>query len=96
MIHKEEVKSHFDELANIYDDLKERNSYYYKSLKKVISELSDRYSFNSVLDIGCGTGELLISLHPKKGLSIDISPAMIHAAKKKGIIVQDSKNKNKE
>jgi SAM-dependent methyltransferase len=35
----------------------------------------------SVLDCGCGTGELLAGLKPRRGLGVDFSPAMIARAK---------------
>jgi SAM-dependent methyltransferase len=35
-----------------------------------------------VLEIGCGTGELLAGLKPSYGLGVDISPAMIDQAKR--------------
>jgi SAM-dependent methyltransferase len=34
-----------------------------------------------VLDLGCGTGDLLAELEPSYGLGVDISPAMIEQAK---------------
>ena len=36
-----------------------------------------------VLDIGCGTGELLSKLKPALGVGIDLDPTMIKIAKKK-------------
>ena len=35
-----------------------------------------------VLDIGCGTGELLSKLNPALGVGIDLDPTMIKIAKK--------------
>jgi SAM-dependent methyltransferase len=35
-----------------------------------------------VLDLGCGTGDLLAELEPSHGVGIDISPAMIEQAKR--------------
>ncbi len=50
------------------------------------SRVSEVYRFNipsgrSILDIGSGTGKLLSSLQPKKGLGIDLSDGMIELAK---------------
>ncbi len=78
---KSPVASHFDTLASSYDEGKLRNSYYYSSL---ISLLRRYIPYNrSVLEIGCGTGELLSHLNPSKGVGIDISENMIAKARKK-------------
>jgi len=37
----------------------------------------------SVLEIGCGTGELLAALEPSRGVGIDLSPRMTEEARKK-------------
>ena len=37
----------------------------------------------NILDIGCGTGDLLSSMKPKYGMGIDISPKMIEIAKQR-------------
>lgn len=37
---------------------------------------------SSVLEIGCGTGQLLDGIHPRRGVGIDISPQMIALARK--------------
>ena len=36
---------------------------------------------SSVLECGCGTGELIAGLRPRRGLGIDISPVMLAMAK---------------
>ncbi len=37
---------------------------------------------SSVLEIGCGTGELLAALEPGRGVGVDISPAMVEQARR--------------
>ena len=83
MVIKNDVKSHFDQIASEYDEFKRKNQYYYDSIKNLILDISSKLHFNSVLDIGCGTGELLDYLNPKTGVGVDISPEMIRLAKKK-------------
>ena len=41
-----------------------------------------------VLDLGCGTGDLLAALEPELGVGIDFSPVMIEKAKKKYPVYQ--------
>lgn len=82
------AKAHFDHIATTYDSYKEKYNPYYDAQKFSLKEFLPKKP-NSVLDIGCGTGILLISTKPKKGMGIDISPEMIQLAKQKNI---DSKS----
>lgn len=75
------VQKHFDELAGSYDSLKQRNWYYYASLKKFIAEVIP--PGKKVLEIGCATGEILNFLKPAKGVGIDLASKMIEAARAK-------------
>jgi ubiquinone/menaquinone biosynthesis C-methylase UbiE len=72
---------HFNSIAYDYDRYKEKNRYYYNNLKKLLkSHIQPR---KRVLEIGCGTGELLVSLDPSLGCGIDISSEMVKIAKDK-------------
>jgi len=56
-----------------------KNGYYYRELERF-------YKFNipedsTVLEIGCGLGQLLNCVNPSYGVGIDISPVMIEKAK---------------
>lgn len=73
------VEKHFDEISSEYDSYKIRNSYYYDNLKKLLAKLIP--SNQKVCEIGCGTGDLLASLYPLKGVGYDISKEMIRLAK---------------
>ncbi len=75
------VKRHFNLLAGKYDFYKKKNSFYYDNLKILLVSLINPN--NRVLEIGCGTGDLLAHLEPKKGYGMDISPNMIKLAKQK-------------
>ncbi len=75
------VAEHFNQIANHYDYFKEKNWYYYSNLKKLYSGLIPINS--NILEIGCGTGDILAHLKPSYGLGIDISGGMIKLAKKK-------------
>jgi len=78
---KEEVEEHFDKIAPEYDSWKEKNSYYYNTLKFFISNMIPKGS--SILDVGCGTGEILGFMEPSRGVGVDISEEMIKLAIKK-------------
>ncbi|HXY54477.1 MAG TPA: glycosyltransferase [Nitrospirota bacterium] len=72
---------HMDRMAVERDKYLKRNYYYYEDLIKML-----RYNIPegaSVLEIGCGTGFVLNSLKPLRGVGIDISGEMIKKAKER-------------
>lgn len=75
------VKTHFDHIAHKYDAYKIKNKYYYTFLKSFLCSIIP--ADKKVLEIGCGTGDLLVHLKPKYGVGIDISSEMIKIAKVK-------------
>jgi len=76
-----QVKDHFDDIAEEYDYFKKRNKFYYDNLKFLLKKIIPPNKI--VLEIGCGTGDLLASVKPKIGYGIDISSKMIKIAKSK-------------
>lgn len=78
---KTKVEKHFDKVAGDYDFYKKKNSFYYDNLKNLLKSLIP--SNKNVLEIGCGTGDLLASLKAKMGVGYDISSEMIRLAKSK-------------
>ncbi len=59
----------------------EKNSYYAREVKRVVSSLV--VPGFRVLQVGCGLGDLLASTRPSSGLGIDISPRMIALARER-------------
>jgi len=78
---KNKIRLRFDALAGDRDKWLRRNRYYYEDQHKYFKFLIPEGS--SVLELGCGTGELLSAVAPRRGLGIDLSPAIIAAAQKK-------------
>ncbi len=72
---KTKVEKHFDKVAKKYDFYKKKNSFYYENLKKLLGREIPRGG--NVLEIGCGTGDLLNHLKPGKGYGFDVSSEMI-------------------
>ena len=71
----------FDRKAKVRYKWIRRNNYYNK---KIIDFMKFHIpSGSSILEIGCGTGFLLNSLSPRKGVGIDFSNEMIKIASKK-------------
>ncbi len=77
------IEEHFDKISQYYDNYKLKNKYYYDNLKLLIRNLLISPENKTILECGCGTGEILAYLMPKKGIGIDISKNMINLAKEK-------------
>jgi ubiquinone/menaquinone biosynthesis C-methylase UbiE/glycosyltransferase involved in cell wall biosynthesis len=78
---KEHVARHFDSLAEERDDWKRKNRYYYSSLEDLCASIIPEG--RSVLEIGCGTGDLLAAVKPSQGVGIDLSQRMVEVARRK-------------
>jgi ubiquinone/menaquinone biosynthesis C-methylase UbiE len=72
------LKPYFEKLAGKRTKWIKRNSYYHKTLSKHFKFIIPENS--RVLEIGCGTGNLLNNLKPLYGLGIDFSENMINQA----------------
>jgi len=81
MNNKEEVKKHFEDIAEEYDRWKRKNNYYYTLLKNFYKRHIPVGS--AVVEFGYGTGEILASCDPARGLGIDISGKLINIAKRR-------------
>jgi SAM-dependent methyltransferase len=72
---------HFDLIAAQWDRWKSRNRYYHENIQRLLQFLITPQA--SVLELGCGTGDLLNAVGPSFGVGIDISSKMIHLARQK-------------
>lgn len=59
----------------------QKNRYYHQQITKLYQFIIPENQ--KVIDIGCGTGDLLSALRPKTGVGVDISKNLINIAKKK-------------
>lgn len=75
------IREYFDTLAPDRDRWRRRNLGYYLELERIYRFLVPPGS--RVLEVGCGTGDLLAALKPKAGVGVDLSPAMIEQARTK-------------
>lgn len=78
---KKLVIDYFNQGASNRDKWIERNKYYYRQLEEYFRFLIPEGS--SVLEIGCGTGQLLNAVKPSRGVGIDFSEEMIKIARNK-------------
>ncbi|HEY4845625.1 MAG TPA: glycosyltransferase [Candidatus Dormibacteraeota bacterium] len=78
---KARVRTHYDRLAAGRDRWYRRNRGYHDYLEHALRALVP--PGRSVLEIGCGTGNLLHALQPARGVGIDLSPAMVDLSRQK-------------
>ncbi|RPI74713.1 MAG: class I SAM-dependent methyltransferase, partial [Desulfobacteraceae bacterium] len=78
---KQEQVQKFDLLAPEREKWIRRNHYYYREQRRYFQFLVPEG--RSVLELGCGTGDLLDALKPSRGVGIDLSGAMLEQARRK-------------
>ncbi len=79
-LNKEQIRQYFEESADQRLKWKKRNRYYHENLESYFSFIIPPNS--KVLEIGCGTGELLHAVEPAYGVGIDFSDKMLAIGKK--------------
>lgn len=79
--HKEQIRSHYDSLAPQWDRWRDQNRFYHRDLQQYLRFLIPPNA--SVCELGCARGDLLASLEPRRGLGIDLSPALIGCARQR-------------
>jgi SAM-dependent methyltransferase len=77
---KQIIKDQADKLAESRDNWIKRNRYFYKGDFSYTQFLVGEGK--RVLELGCGTGQLLNSLNPSYGLGVDLSANMVDRATK--------------
>lgn len=75
------VKEHFNKFADKRDYWKKKSQYYHFLIENFYKFIIPKQK--RVLEIGCGTGDLLKSIEPSYGVGIDIAENLIKIAKKK-------------
>ncbi len=77
---KEKLIRYFDKIAQKRDAWKKRNRFYNNAIQKYFAFIIPEDS--NVVELGCGTGDLLNAVKPAVGVGIDYSRNMIEIAKK--------------
>jgi len=77
---KEKILQYFDNLAKDRDNWIEKNRYFYRSDYSYTQFLVGEGK--RVLELGCGTGQLLNALNPSHGVGVDLSANMVDIAQK--------------
>jgi SAM-dependent methyltransferase len=79
MTRKEAQRAWLDAQARDDAGWKRKNRFYYESVERIV-----RFHVPpgaSVLEIGCGDGNLLAALEPSRGVGVDLSPAFVARAR---------------
>lgn len=79
-IRKEKLKKYFNELAKTRIEYRKKKSYYWDNITSYCNFFISEE--DTVLEIGCGTGELIASVNGKQKVGIDFSEEMILNARK--------------
>lgn len=79
--HKQSIEEAFNQIASERDKWIEKNSFFYEEDRNYMRFLVPEGL--KVLELGCGTGELLAGLKPSKGVGVDISEKMVALAQGK-------------
>jgi SAM-dependent methyltransferase len=72
---------HWDMIAQKRDSWQSKGAYYHTRIRKIYTHVVSPGL--KVLEIGCGTGDLLASLKPSIGIGVDFSGEMVKRAAKK-------------
>jgi SAM-dependent methyltransferase len=75
----ERMHGHFEPLAEERDYWISKNRFFYESDWRYLQFVIPASA--RVLDLGCGTGQLLARLRPAYGVGVDISPSMVDQAR---------------
>ncbi|MGN7612620.1 glycosyltransferase [Magnetococcales bacterium HHB-1] len=78
---KKSTKAFYDRLASEREMWTEKNRYHYEEDLRYFRFLIPENS--RILQIGCGTGDLLQNLNPSEGVGVDLSEAMVKIAQEK-------------
>jgi len=78
---KDQVREHYDQIAPERDKWYSRNAFYHSAVEQRVRDLIPAGS--SVLELGCGTGNLLAAIKPSRGVGVDISTRMVEIARDK-------------
>lgn len=78
---KETLKAFYRQTATQREKWNKRNRYYHKLLEKYFAFLIPKGK--RVLEVGCGSGDLLHAVKPSYGVGIDFAPEVVDMARKK-------------
>ena len=81
MTRKDILRELLDAQAPESDRWRRKNRYYYEEVERIVRFHVPQGA--SVLEIGCGSGDLLAALAPSRGIGVDLSPKTVEIARSK-------------
>jgi hypothetical protein len=78
---REEIRRYFDALAPVWDHWHGKNSYYHSRVQALVRGMIP--PGKNVVEYGAGTGDLLASLKPARGIGLNVSEALTERARNK-------------
>src|SRR5688572_32107145 len=78
---RERRRAEYDRFADERELWQAKNAAYYRAIERLARFVIPRGQ--SVLEIGCGTGDLLAALEPSLGVGVDLSPRLCDRARRK-------------
>ncbi len=79
--YREKRRNHWDAIARKKDTWSSAGACYHRRLHEIFGNVVS--PGQKVLELGCGTGELLASLRPSHGVGVDFSQEMVNRASKR-------------
>jgi SAM-dependent methyltransferase len=76
-----EIAAFFDGFRSEEDAWLQKTGGYHTAISSICRSLVPRGQ--SVLEIGCGRGDLLATLQPSRGVGVDVSPGMVESARQR-------------
>lgn len=77
----ESLRDYFNSIAPEWDTWRSRNRFYHERVKELVTGAV--VPGRRVLDIGCGTGDVLAATQPSAGLGLNVADRLTHLAREK-------------
>jgi ubiquinone/menaquinone biosynthesis C-methylase UbiE len=81
MVARENIKAYFDRIAPVWDYWHSRNHFYHAMMRQIVQGMVPPHM--RVLELGSGTGDLLVALEPTRGVGLNLGQALTERARQK-------------
>ncbi len=78
---KSSIKEYFEKVAPVWEYWQRRNRYYHNAMANLVAGMIPPGA--EVLELGTGTGDLLASLRPARGMGLNFTDALTECAREK-------------